>query len=249
MSEMSGLGRAEPGPARWAGLALGLGLVCWAAWWATNSSLFDLRSVSVEGAVHLSRTEVLRQAGLEGGTNVLWTQPGAVERRLERNPWILQARVTRALPSSMTIAVRERAPVAVVGGPTPVLVAGDGTVLGPVRGSWRLPTLRAEGLAVGAAGRLPASPALAVARVLPPELRATVEAIWVRDGGRVTLILRDGTEVLLGTAEELDEKAASLQAVLAWARREGVRPRRVDVRVPSAPALAPAVPSPLSPRP
>ncbi|HXF57639.1 MAG TPA: FtsQ-type POTRA domain-containing protein [Actinomycetota bacterium] len=241
---MSGSRRAERGLARWTSLALGLALVCGAAWWATNSSLFDLRSVSVEGAVHLSRAEVLRQAGLDRGTNVLWTQPGAVERRLERNPWVLEARVSRALPSSMSVAVRERVPVAMLGGPTPLLVAGDGTVLGPARGAWTLPALREEGLTVGPGGRLPASPALAAARALPPGLRARVADVSVEGGRWVSLTLRDGTEVLLGTPEGLEEKAASLQAVLAWARREGVRPLRVDVRVPWAPALMPAGPGP-----
>lgn len=234
---MSGPGRAERAAARWPALILGLALVGGVAWWATNSSLFDLRSVSVEGTVHLSRAEVLRLAGLDGGTNVLWTQPGAVERRLERHPWILEARVTRALPSSMSIAVRERVPVAVLGGPTPLLVAGDGTVLGPARGRWALPALREQDLAVGPGGRVPPSPALAVVRALPPELRARVGGVSVRDGRFVSLTLRDGEEVVLGAPEELEEKVASLQAVLSWVRREGVRARRVDVRVPSAPTL------------
>jgi cell division protein FtsQ len=226
--------------APWAGLVVGLALVVAGAWWATNTHLFDLRRVSVEGTVHLSPDEVLRLAGLGEGTNVLWTPPGDVERRLERHPWVLDARVSRSLPSSLSITVREREPVARTRGPRPLLVASDGTVLGPAGEEWRLPTVSVPGDDLRAGARVsPHAPALTVARDLPPALRRAVGAVTADRTGRVTLELLDGTRVLFGSADDVKEKAASLQAVLSWARAAGLRPRTVDVRVPSAPALTP----------
>jgi len=52
---------------------------------ASRSSLFHLRHLEVVGTTSLTRAEVARLAALSSSTNVLWLDPGAVERRLPGN--------------------------------------------------------------------------------------------------------------------------------------------------------------------
>jgi cell division protein FtsQ len=235
--------RAEPLPlaipgiarawVRWVGLVCGLTMLAGAGWWVTNSTVFDVRSVEVTGNHHLSANEVAHVAAVGEGTNVLWLSAGTIERRLEADPWVLRATVSRTLPSTVTIQIEERTAVAVTGSSRPKLVAGDGVILGPAPRGSRLPVVG------GARSSLAGSPELAVAATLPRRMRAIVASIGTDSGGELVLTLRDGVQVRYGDATQAPQKADALQAVLGWAVRNAMHPQYIDVRAPSMPALLP----------
>jgi cell division protein FtsQ len=81
--------------------------------------------VEVLGARHLSRSDVLRLADIAPGDPLLWITRWSV-RGLEREPWVLQARVTRHWPDTVAIAVVERHPLLTDG---TTGWAADGTAL------------------------------------------------------------------------------------------------------------------------
>jgi cell division protein FtsQ len=225
------VGRARRWPVAMAGL------VCLAAvtWWVTNSHVFDLRTLRVSGNVHLSSDQVLSVAALSDRTNILWMSDDEIEQRLEGEPWVRSADVSRTLPSTVTISIRERWPVAIAQGKPPLLVASDGVMLGQAGPLVRLPVIEVPG-AVGDRVRLRA-PQLTVASALTADLRERVGRITMGPDGSVTLWLRGGVRVLFGTPDSLRSKAAALEGMLSWAARHGVTPRYVDLRVPAAPAI------------
>ena len=233
------------GFARWGILSLGLAIVLGAGWWVTNSPVFDLRSLQVRGNVHVTTPEVARLSGLRRDTNVLWFESSAVERRLESDPWILDARISRGLPSGITITLEERVPIAMTRGRHPMLLAGDGMVLGPAGEDVRLPVVETTGR-VAPGDRVSASDALAVVRSLPADFLREVATVGRQAHGPLVLVLRDGVLALYGDATAATSKSETLRAVLAWAARHGVRPGSVDVRAPTAPALHPYVSAPPS---
>jgi cell division protein FtsQ len=211
--------------------------------WVSRSPIFAMRSLTVTGNVHESDRDVALLAGLSGSTNLVWMSPGSVKDRLGRDPWILSATVTRSLPSSITIVLRERTPVAVArAGGGSFLVAADGVVLERVTrsGDPALPSISVSPvrrLSVGQ--RIPVStPALVLAAKLPPAVRAQVARVTTGPGG-VELQTRAGVRVLYGDASDVPGKALALQAVLRWAAAHGVDPVYVDVSVPATPALMP----------
>jgi cell division protein FtsQ len=226
---------------------IGVLVVVAGAWRVTDSALFHMRSLHVKGARHLGAQEVGRLGGLGPGTNVLWLRPGSVAAAIRQDPWVLSVRVSRTLPSTITIEVVERTPVAAVAGSPPLLVASDGVVLGPAGPHASLPLISAPTTpAIG--GRLPATiPALAVLAALPAGLRGAVTQVGVDATTGLTLTLRDGARVVYGDASDAAAKGAALDAVLSWARANDVIAASIDVRVPGAPALVPgaaAVPGP-----
>ena len=220
---------------------IGLSLVGAATWGVTHSRIFELRSLSVTGNLRLSSADVAALGGLDSRTNVLWLSTGALERRLEADPWVRDARISRTLPSFISIAIVERTPAAILAG-SRILVSSDGIMLGQADDTTRLPVIGVEAQPKGGGGgRLPSElPALRVVRSLPPSLASSVVRIGADDSGSLILKLRDGTRVVLGDADRVEAKAAALEALLRWIDRTGVRVAYIDVTVPTAPALLPA---------
>ncbi len=100
-----------------------------------TSPAFATRNISVEGLERLDEETVVGAAALAVGQNVFDTGPEDAEARLLRHPWIAEADVSRRLPDSFTVTVREHHAVVVISltktddDPAGLyLVAEDGTV-------------------------------------------------------------------------------------------------------------------------
>jgi len=220
---------------RWTIGLIVVGAVLAAAWIVTHSSLLDVGRVRVTGAQQATPAEVRHAAGVRRGDPVLFVDTGAVEHRVERVAWVDKARVERSLGGEVDVHVTERRPAAWARrAPDRVaLVDVHGRVLAdaaaPPPGLPEFTGLRS----VPRAGRQIAPVAAArVLEKLPPALGLRVTRITV-DGDTVTLGVRDGPEVRLGSPRGVAAKARAALAVLA--STTGAPPRYIDVRVPSAP--------------
>jgi cell division protein FtsQ len=197
------------------------------------TSVFGARVVEVEGEERLTPRRVMLLAGVAPGTNVLHLDARLAEARLEDDPWIRHAAVETSLPGTITISVRERSPVLVLGaGESRRYVAGDGTLLGDAPRSAALPRLAPlPGSAItpkglGAAG--------AVARAMSPGLRRRVDTIVVAEDGTVSLVVDGGVEVRYGAAVDTTAKAQALAAILQYADEEDRALLEIDVSAPAA---------------
>jgi cell division protein FtsQ len=192
---------------------------------------------------------VARLAGLSRSTNVMWLRADDLADRIERDPWVLRATVSRTLPGTVTVSIQERSAVAIVeSGRSLLLVSGDGMILGRARqgASARLPAIVLSGVSVAPGTRIPDAPAtLIVARTLPTGIRGKVERITQVGPDSLTAILRNGARVLYGDASEVDAKGRALSSLLTWARDRGIRADYIDLRSPAAPALLPSGSVPL----
>jgi cell division protein FtsQ len=89
---------------------------------------FATREIEVTGLARLSRAEVLAAAGLALGQNVFEVSPEQARARLLAQPWIADATVTRRLPGTYRIGVREQQPAALLQLEALYLVSEDGSV-------------------------------------------------------------------------------------------------------------------------
>jgi POTRA domain, FtsQ-type len=202
----------------------------------SRSSLLHLRHLEVVGTTSLTRAEVVRLAGLSSSTNVLWFDPGAVERRLESDPWVATATVARRLPATIRISVVERAPVAMIrDGRGFTVVATDGVVLGTVAADPALPEI--EIVAGSTSGWGNAHARAAAARAIagldgggrPAVVRALVRA------GTLTVELDGRTRVEFGEPIGIQAKAAAARRILRWASLQRASVARVNVIAPDSP--------------
>jgi cell division protein FtsQ len=222
---------------RWTVAAIGSILVATLAVATTYTPLFAASDIQLQGAHGIPGAEVLALARVDERTNVFHLDTRAVERRLERDPRILEARVATSLPDALRIAIVARTPVGMVdtgGVGTPMdLVGADGVVIGPAGRAVDLPALLSpDGGPVGA-GSL--ATAAAAAGALDPSLRRAVDAVVVAPDGGLEVWLAAGFSASLGDASELTAKAESLAALLAWMRDADVRVASADLSVPGSP--------------
>jgi cell division protein FtsQ len=219
---------------RWTIGLIVIGAVVAVAWVVTHSSLLEVGRIRVTGAQQAAPAAVQRAAGVRGDP-ILFVDTGAVEHRVEQVAWVDKARVERSLGGEVDIHVTERRPAAWVRrAPDRVaMVDVHGRVLAdapaPPPGLPEITGLRA----VPRAGRdIAPNAAARVLEKLPPALGLRTTRITV-DGDAVTLGVKDGPEVRLGSPRDVAAKARSALAVLA--ATEGAPPRYIDVRVPAAP--------------
>ena len=208
------------------------------AFFASRSSWMHARGIEVDGASRLPRAQVVDAAGVSLATNVLWLDEGAVERRLEAVPWIADAEVRVALPWTIEIAVVERAPVAIPSdGLREVLVAPDGTTLGPADGTRGLPRIQLSPPAASGGAVQSARGAAVALGAMDPELRAEVASVTVLVDGSLEMRLRGGVSVRYGESVDVRRKAALLERILRWASRDGEWLAAVSVVAPGHPAV------------
>ncbi len=82
--------------------------------WLTTIDYFTIRELQITGLKRMAREDVIAQAELTPGMNLLAVNMENVESLLSRNPWIEAAQVTRVLPDTLRITVAEREPSYIV---------------------------------------------------------------------------------------------------------------------------------------
>ena len=229
----------------WALAGLATIVLAGAAVAATYTPLFAARAVEVRGGGELTRAQVLDIARVDADTNVFHLDVDATERRLRADPRILTATVSTTLPDRVEIALVLRTPVAVVGSPG-ALVGADGVVIGPASADADLPSLVSGGRPAHGDALVTAARA---ADALGVSLRGVVETIVVTGEGELAVRVADGFTASFGPPTELEAKAGSLAALLAWIEEQGVRVTSADLTVPGSPTAmleqnAQAVPVP-----
>jgi|APLak6261678615_1056124.scaffolds.fasta_scaffold01157_3 cell division protein FtsQ len=82
--------------------------------WATTSPTFSLRDVQVSGQAEATDVELVRLGGILLGQNLISMDVKSIERSIATHPWVKSVRVTRHLPSRLTIEVEEHRAVALL---------------------------------------------------------------------------------------------------------------------------------------
>lgn len=79
-----------------------------------QNHFFDAKRISVAGNQRLTDQQVLAQAGLKTGVNILSVNLSLARNRIEAHPWIADAELHREWPDGIAVRIREEQPVAVV---------------------------------------------------------------------------------------------------------------------------------------
>lgn len=108
-----------------AGLSLMLVLVHDAV---TQTDYFKNGSISVDGNRRLTDRQVLEQARIKPGTNILAVNLGAARKRLLAHPWIADAQINRKIPDGIEIRLTEQRAAAIIDVGRRFLVDQHGTV-------------------------------------------------------------------------------------------------------------------------
>jgi cell division protein FtsQ len=219
------------------GFALVTGVLL-AYWGARTTSVFAVNEVEVRGARTPVEREVRLVAGRTLGSSLLTVDARALEDSIRALPSIAGVSVDRAFPHTLVVRVTPERPVAVARRVDSAwLVTGSGEVVreiatGTERSYPRIWLPKNVSVRLGA--RLPASylgatQALAAARDV--RLPSGVKGLRT-DAGGLTLVLRRGPEIRLGSPIDVRLKLAVAARVIPLAEEGSVY---VDVSVPERP--------------
>jgi cell division protein FtsQ len=232
----------EQGRRRLRVVLVGLSLVVavGSAWLLVQSPILDVDHIVVSGVPNARLAAVIAATGVHRHDALLLVSTGAVERRVERVPGIGAVHVSRDLPGTLRITVREQGAAlwARAPGNRVVLVGHDGRVL-QYAPAPPPNVIELRGLAhVPAPGRrVPVAAVAGVMAQLPTAMAERVGAISAANPGDVRLYLVIGGEVRLGDFSLLHDKGVAAEAVI---ERMACPLSYVDVRSISNPVALPA---------
>lgn len=213
------------------GVAIGLAVVVLLVVAALIAApMLSVHSVEVDGTSRVSAGEVRQAANVRDGASMLGVDTDAVAKQVAKLPSVASVDVSRSWPSTLTIEVTERKPVAWTRG------QGDSVQLIDAYGipfaSAAKPPKGAVELRFAVQQNDPrTTAALAVYRSLSAKLRAKTVAVAANTPGDVQLVLRGGKTVKWGDESDAQRKNAVIAALLT---RNG---KVYDVATPSMPTV------------
>ena len=178
-------------------------LILACALWASYSRVMAserlrVERVEVRGSHFLSEGEVRELLGPAVGENILGLDIDALKGRLRSSPWVAEATVTRTLPDTLRVEIRERAPLALAELDRLYLMDGDGSLIdmyGPRTSGFDLPIVRGLAGTTGETSRDRAQRAGTLLQDLG-DLAREVSELQVEDSGDLRIVLRGAGEVV-----------------------------------------------------
>lgn len=202
---------------------------------------FDPQTIEVVGNRVVSRSNILARASIASNVNMWLQNTGAIAARVERIPYIARATVHRLPPTTMTIAVSERVPFALVrSGRSAAVVDRHLRVLSVEEKDPALPVFtlaRTVALVPGAFLGEPSALALRddYAAMVSADIRPN-QLAFDRFGGLVAR-LPGGVRILLGDDGTLDKKLPLIEPILTQVVRKQRSVQAIDLRAPNTPVI------------
>jgi cell division protein FtsQ len=200
----------------WVAIAAAILLVLVGAVAVLASSLFDVRTIDVQGAVYTDPAQLSSIVDELRGDAILLVDTRSVERQLESIAWVESARVSTHFPHTVFIDIRERKPIATFAGSDGKfrVIDRDGRVLDVVDGipvDYMLITGANPDVERGQFAGRPFASAAQLAIALPSEIRALTRSIGVdATAGDLTLRLGEKLDAQLGPATDMSAKLVRL---------------------------------------
>ena len=203
-------------------IALLVGVLAWGVYALYHAPVLPIERVAVSGARHYDEATIRRLAMVPQEATMIRVPVSAIVRRLEADPWITEAKVTRDFPDTLRIAVRERSPVAVVdaGGKNLWLVSSDLTWLGrrSAEGTGLVVVRGVDEVKAQAGARL-RQPEIVNAvksiRGISSELRKQVISVSAPTVDETAFKTKDDVEIFVGEATQMAQKDRIIRQILA----------------------------------
>lgn len=95
-----------------------------------SSSYFDINSYDIVGNSRYTDKEITTMLDIKAKTNLIWLKKGDYEKKLEEDPFISEATISKKFPKELKVSVKERIPKATIKyGTKYVMIDKDGYIL------------------------------------------------------------------------------------------------------------------------
>jgi cell division protein FtsQ len=204
-----------------------------------NSSLFSITEVRVDGAQRLTADHLTQLAAVPAGSTLLRVDTGGIVDRLESDPWVQSASVSREFPSTLVLSITERTILANVeilpdnaSDPTTHwLVSTDGIWLGSSDDVSQLPadvtadevsklpqinnlTRGIQPIVGDAPDDVGLENAISILNGFSSDMYSMVASISAPDAIQTTLTLTNNVSVAFGSADDIQAKEEAITTIL-----------------------------------
>jgi len=188
---------------------------------AWKSSL-KLKQITVEGNRLVATNEIIQLTQTQPGALLYNIDLTAVQRNVSSHYYIKDAVAERNLPSTLSITVTERVPLAMINRPDPLFIDEDGVILPNAYAgrAFDLPLISgitgSDQLTAGTVASQPetveALQLLSVLKVVNRPLFHNISEIVLRGGGDIVLYSAEGGVPIIFGRGEISAKIARLEA-------------------------------------
>jgi cell division protein FtsQ len=197
--------------------------------------------VDVRGNHILTEKDLIALAKVPIGTPLYDVDLLQIRSRIRSNPYVMDAVVAHDLPSTIKITVRERKPVAILGGPDPYYVSTDGYVLPAVNSKevFDLPVITGAsrsqaikpGIKIGSENFKAATEILADAATLNPDLYHLISEININSTDPTVYTAEQGIPIFFRTEDIHTQLVYLMSFWNQYVRQQGSeRVRSIDLR-------------------
>ncbi len=206
---------------------------------ARNIEWLQVRTVRVRGARMVDTAAVLSAADITIGTPLTRLADKKIAARIETLAWVKKAAVRRQIPSTVTIAIKEREPIAMLSRGRVYLVDHEGVLFPMTPGVYiEAPIVFGLEDTVDSRGRARLNDhsiqrlSATVAQIQASDTRAAkgVTQIFFGNKGVVRLRFEAGSTLAIMSEDRMTSGFKQLGRVLDEARERGEMPRRVNLR-------------------
>lgn len=207
-----------------------------------TAPLFHLKSLTVTGLVHETRSDVFARAAIDPRGNVWLLDRGAIRRRIEALPYVGTAAVHVRFPAGVWLEIAERAPAGCVRelAGRSYTIDADLRVLERGCGDSAGITYLVRAKLAAEPGAFLHDPELALLRSDARALAASGDRYrsFAHDGyGDLEATLSDGIAVKFGADGDLASKQRLIGPILAQLGPRAGDVRAVDLRAPATPVV------------
>ncbi len=204
-----------------------------------HSHTFDLKreKVSISGNKVLKNEDILKTLDLKPGTSIFSISVRNLALKLEENPWVKEAHVSRRLPDGLNVKIVERHPLALLeANQTGYLIDEEAFVIAQVEpDKVNLPSIHDIPIKFLKVGLIvdsePLRAGLKVLSNMPRFLYKKIKLVSVSGTENITFYTDEGVEILFGRPEDIELKFKVIEKLL----RTDKDALMIDVRVPSNP--------------
>lgn len=208
-----------------------------------RSPIFEVHRILVRGNQFLNEDKIRTVADIGAGVNIFKLDLAAAASNLKLLPMIKEVQVTRSLPSTVVITVKERTPLGLL--PTKegfIEVDGEGVYLQTAGASAPgLPVITGiQGVIPGPGQAIRAErlgDVLAIIGGLPPGTVANLSEVHVDGDGQLKVYTIDGIQCRFGLATEIQEKGAVFSQLLSELRKQGAKVEYIDLSCAGQPVV------------
>ena len=214
-----------------------------------------ISSIEVRGNETIERADVLSTAGINVGEHMLLANTGEARKKLLENPRVKDVIIKRVYPDKLIIDIKERMPAAAIsGGNNYAIIDYDGYVLSIGPDNQELLEVYGMGSSgfqlgerLGESSDFNNSILLSMIKAMEKEgVLSDMAKLDITQPLNVNITTKDGYTILVGQAENLEEKFANLSIVLSKVKAMGYTGGSINLAVNGDPVYMPPLAEPMT---